>query len=151
LFLGCICLELLDLVEWNDCWECFLLLELLDCKEEKCTLDCVTTDTVDTARSIITSTEKCALLQRVITSSRTEFYVLLTVHPGMILVNNQFDTQFFSLYVYFYSPHVSGGDRDGTVVKGLCYKSEGRWFDPSFFIDLKILSIALWPWGLLCL
>ena len=34
-------------------------------------------------------------------------YVLLTVHPGMILVNNQLDAQFF-MYVYFYSPHVSG-------------------------------------------
>jgi len=35
------------------------------------------------------------------------FYVLLTVHPGMILVNNQLDAQ-FCLYVYFYSLHVSG-------------------------------------------
>ena len=30
------------------------------------------------------------------------FYVLLTVHPGMSLVNTQLDAQFF-LYVYFYS------------------------------------------------
>ena len=37
----------------------------------------------------------------------TEFYVLLTVHLGMILVNNQLDAQFF-MYVYFYSLHVSG-------------------------------------------
>ena len=34
------------------------------------------------------------------------------------------------------------GDRGGTAVKVLCYKSEGRWFDsqlvPSeFFIDIK--------------
>ena len=34
------------------------------------------------------------------------------------------------------------GDRGSTVVKALCYKSEGRWFDPSwcqwnFFIDIK--------------
>ena len=32
------------------------------------------------------------------------------------------------------------GDRGGTVVKVLCYQSEGRWFDPSwcqFFIDVK--------------
>jgi len=33
------------------------------------------------------------------------------------------------------------GDRGSTVVKVLCYKSEGRWFDPSwfreFFIDIK--------------
>jgi len=31
-----------------------------------------------------------------------EFYVLLTVHPIMILVNKQRDVQFF-MYVYFYS------------------------------------------------
>jgi len=35
------------------------------------------------------------------------FYVLLTMHPGMILVNNQPDAQFF-MYVYLYSLHVSG-------------------------------------------
>ena len=35
------------------------------------------------------------------------FYVLLTVHLGMILVNIEFDAQFF-MYVYFYSLHVSG-------------------------------------------
>jgi len=35
------------------------------------------------------------------------FYVLLTVHPDTILVNNQIDAQFF-VYVYFYSLHVSG-------------------------------------------
>jgi hypothetical protein len=34
------------------------------------------------------------------------FYVLLTVHLGIILVNNQPDAQFFSLYVYFYSIYV---------------------------------------------
>ena len=35
------------------------------------------------------------------------FNILLTVHPGMILVNNQLEAQFF-MYVYFYSLHVSG-------------------------------------------
>ena len=29
-------------------------------------------------------------------------------------------------------PTPSSGDRGGTVVKVLCYKSEGRWFDPSW-------------------
>ena len=33
----------------------------------------------------------------------------------------------------FLHPHVtSWGDRGGTVVKVLCYKSEGCWFDPSW-------------------
>ena len=35
------------------------------------------------------------------------FLVWLTVHPSMILVNNQLDVQFL-MYVYFYSLHVSG-------------------------------------------
>jgi hypothetical protein len=43
------------------------------------------------------------------------------------------------------------------VVKVLCYRSEGRWFDYQmvsleFFIDIRvILPIALWPWGRLSL
>jgi hypothetical protein len=36
-----------------------------------------------------------------------EFYVLLTVHLGIILVNNQLDARFFFVYVYFSSLHVS--------------------------------------------
>jgi len=47
------------------------------------------------------------------------FYVLLTVHLGMVLVNNQLDAQFF-MYVYLYSLQVSGALR---------YKPEGCRFD----------------------
>jgi len=35
-----------------------------------------------------------------------EFYALLTVHLGIVLVNNKLDTQFFFLYVYFYYIHI---------------------------------------------
>jgi len=78
-------------------------------------------------------------------------------------------------YVYYQS-FISTWDRGSTVVKVLCYKSEGRWFDPSWcqwifhwnkilpiaksegrwfdpswcqwiFHWHKILPIALWPWG----
>ena len=42
-------------------------------------------------------------------------------------------------------------DRVSTVIKVLCCKLEGRWFDPSWchwiFYWHKILPIALWPWG----
>ena len=31
------------------------------------------------------------------------------------------------MYIYIY---IYRRDRGGTVVKVLCYKSEGRWFDP---------------------
>jgi len=37
-----------------------------------------------------------------------EFYVLLTVHVDIILLNNHLDAQFFFMYVYFYSLHVAG-------------------------------------------
>jgi len=39
------------------------------------------------------------------------------------------------------------GDRGGTVVKVLCYKSEGRWFYASWCHWHKIFPMALWPWG----
>ena len=41
------------------------------------------------------------------------------------------------------------GDRGNTVVKLLCYKSEGRWLDPSWcqgiFIDIKSLRSHYGP------
>jgi hypothetical protein len=42
-------------------------------------------------------------------SDYNDFYVLLTArHLGIIFVNNQLDAQFFFMYVYFCSLHVSG-------------------------------------------
>ena len=38
------------------------------------------------------------------------------------------------------------GDRVSSVVQVLCYKSEGRWFDPIFHLH-KIVPIAPWSWG----
>ena len=34
--------------------------------------------------------------------------------------------------LYFISVSQTLGDRGSTVVKVLCYNSEGRWFDPSW-------------------
>ena len=43
------------------------------------------------------------------------------------------------------------GGRGSTVIRVLCYKSEGRWLDPSWcqwiFYWHKNLPITLWPWG----
>jgi len=41
------------------------------------------------------------------TISVSKFYVLLTVHLGIILFNDQLDAQFFFVCFYFNSLHVS--------------------------------------------
>jgi len=35
---------------------------------------------------------------------------------------------------YFKQTYIKEGDRGGTVAKVLCYKWEGRWFDPSWCV-----------------
>ena len=50
--------------------------------------------------------ENCALPGHHAESS-VNFYVLLTVRLGIILVNNQLEAQIFSVYVYFDTLHVS--------------------------------------------
>jgi len=52
-----------------------------------------------------------------------------------------------SPHFFYWFSSVSLGDCGSTVVKVLCYKSEGRWFDPSWcqwiFHRHKILPITL--------
>jgi hypothetical protein len=47
-------------------------------------------------------------------------YVLLTVYLGTFFVNNQLNAQFFFMYVYFYSLHVSG--RQTCTLNGPLYR-----------------------------
>jgi uncharacterized pyridoxamine 5'-phosphate oxidase family protein len=65
---------------------------------------------------------------------------------GLNMSFSVFDT---TLILYNTNGTVQTGDSGGTVVKLLCYKSEGSWFDPSWCH--KFLLIALWSWGRLSL
>jgi len=50
-----------------------------------------------------------------------------------ILNKRSFATVIRHFYIRIcYSIYKEFGDRGGTVVKLLCYTSEGRWFDPSW-------------------
>ena len=57
--------------------------------------------------------------------------------------------------IFFFVWYWESVDRGGTVLKVLCYKPEGRWFDPSWcqliFHWHKILLITLWLLGRLSL
>ena len=75
-----------------------------------------------------------------------EFYSLhLILYPKIVSITSSIIIIIIIIIIILF------GDRDGTVVKVLCYKSEGRLFDPSWcqwiFHWNKILPIALWPWG----
>jgi hypothetical protein len=54
---------------------------------------------------LFTNLHKKCLIQQMHASKY--FYVLFTVHLGIIFINNQLDTQFFFMYVYLYSVRVS--------------------------------------------
>jgi len=70
-----------------------------------------------------------------------KYFVLLTVHPSMILVNNQPDAKFF-MYVYFCSLHVSGSHvpiirRIVVSIRHLVYATLCRW-PPGMQVRLRI-------------
>jgi len=96
------------------------------------------------------------------------YYTDLIIRNGMAISQIYASLHFTELYPttlhytyrHFTSSHLhftvlSYGDRGSTVVKVLCCKSKGRWFDPSWcqwiFHSHKILPIALWPCGRLSL
>jgi hypothetical protein len=64
----------------------------------------------------------------------TVFYVLLTVPLPTIFVNNQLDAQFFFMYVYFYSLHVSGSHVP--IIKRI-----------NWSIHLLYVTLYRWPFG----
>ena len=59
----------------------------------------------------------------------------------MIMLIKRLHFNFYHFTVHFDIYELHTGDRASTLVKVLCYKSEGRWFDPSWC--QSILPIAL--------
>jgi len=87
---------------------------------------------------------------------------VLTVHLGIIFVNNQHDAQFFFVHVYFYSVHVSGSRvpiirRINCIntTSGICHSVSSKpthqtvvyteWHIPDFIlIQLILLMMGAW-------
>jgi len=120
---------------------------------------------------------RCVLKHIFIREGKTAQTVAENIRRYIYLSINQLDAQnLFHIKFYFMPVHVSSTcahhqevkivlhslwyhhtyrwpsrarDRGSTVVKVLCYNSEGRWFDRSWcqwnFHWHKILLIALWP------
>jgi len=81
-----------------------------------------------------------------------QFYVLLTVHLGIIFVNNQLDAQLFFMYVYFYFLHVSGSHvpiirriNYINTTSGICHSVDDRlvcrfgwdWFGREYWLNIR--------------
>ena len=83
-----------------------------------------------------------------------KFYVLLTVQPVMILVNNQLDAQFF-MYVYFYSLHVSGSHvpiirRIIVSMRHRVYVTLCRWPTGMQGMQVNLNTCISWWWAYGC-
>ena len=61
--------------------------------------------------------------------------VSVTERRGRCMTNQAYDLQTVHTAILQKTKQClsTHGDRGGTVVKALCYKSEGRWFDPRWF------------------
>jgi len=87
---------------------------------------------------------------RVVPCGRTDVVKLIVTFRnfanGLKKGSGAFNTTFGLTVMFLLDKTIqfTGRDNGSTVVKVLCHKSEGRWFDPSC---QKILPIALWPWG----
>ena len=79
----------------------------------------------------------------------SEFTLKCSVFVSCDCVNPQAKSLEVQASGVLYLATVTSISRSSTVVKVLCYKSEGRWFDPSWcqwiFHWYKFLPIALWP------
>jgi hypothetical protein len=92
-----------------------------------------------------------------------KFYVLLTALLGINFVNNQLGAQFFFMYVYFYSLHVSGSHVSFirrincfSTTSGICHSVEmavwsadktaicTQWYVPAVLIQLILLMMGTW-------
>ena len=88
-------------------------------------------------------------------SQRMQTLALVTTASFLILSRSLHAVNIYISWCLTICSHDRIEDRGSTVVKPLCYKSEGRWFDPSWcqwiFHWHRILPITLWPWGPLSL
>jgi len=66
-----------------------------------------------------------------------EVYILTLVHLLLLSIKLLINARIFIIYTYIH------GDRGSTVVKVLCYKTEGRWFDPSWCQWISDRTMAL--------
>jgi len=69
------------------------------------------------------------LFKSCISKIRVSVGTIVHANGRYILNRGMFSESYLFMYIFYLFK--GGGDRSGTVVKVLCYKSEGRWFDPS--------------------
>jgi len=69
--------------------------------------------------------------------SRERSWIIIIII--IIIINCNWVVIWCNWLFYMYTKYEIG-DRCSTVVKVLCYKSEGRWFDPSWCLDFSLIK-----------